>query len=231
MNHPKFPDWNSNTTGILLALGILFCLFVIAGTQRSCGKGHEKKAAVAGAQADGKLEAIKILEAQLVSQRAEIAAMVEAGKVAQRAYQRSLAKAHEPPPPAPIGLPALTEAMLKIGFQPGVLVSDEIPHSSLAVRDANMVFFLHGEADRVPKFETALADAGVVISTQATTLSAKDGLISTQTMEIKLALEAQQLRATQAQELGKALQVEKAKGWQRYAWGAAGVVAGVLATR
>lgn len=212
-------------------LAILLTIGIVAGAQRSCGKGHEQAATVEEAKAD---KAHEYLE-RLKNERDNLHQQVEDLKavIRQKDALYKAAKAKIPPPTVvvpPVGGERERQLVAE-GFAEGLAVAPDAKASILTESDSGLAYLLSQQAKRTASIEAALAACDQLQQAQDATLKLKDLELSTTTEALRVSMEESAHRQMQAIELGKALTNEKRKGWQRWGLAAAGVVVGYAAAR
>lgn len=213
-------------TGRNLILGGVALILVGWGltcAQASCERKHETNAVVAEAKADVHAEQLADLKQQLAGKETEIASLKSQGQALIKKYAAAKSKIPLAPLPAPIGEPALAKALVAIGMGDGTQVQIGVP-STLNTTDAALVFNLGQKAERAAQLEEALSACdGALKASEAVQQAQEEGLkLSGEALRHSQAEAA--ARAAQAQEIGKALKVEKSKRWQKFAWFVGGVV-------
>jgi len=227
MKLSNFTQYVTPVNAAFLLGGTAIILLGLTCAQDSCGKRHETAALVAGTQADVHAGALADLKQQLAGKEAEIASVKETALSYKKKYEVAKAKIPLTPLPAPVGETALAKTLVEIGLGDGTQVQIGVP-STLNTTDATFVFGLDQQAKRAVQLEAALSACdGALKASEAVQKAQEEGLKLSGDALRQSQAEAQ-ARAIQAQELGKALKVEKQNRWQKYMWGAAGVAATLL---
>ena len=226
----KLFELDQYTTGTNLILGLVALSLVAVGltcAQSSCGKKHDTNALVAGAHADELAKELAEFKQRLLKKDSEIVSLKAQGQAILAKYEAAKKKLQVLPLPAPVTESGLTESLKVVGFRNDVAVQIGVP-SVLNTVDATLVFVLDQQAKRSVQLDaTLLACDGALKASEAVQKAQEDGLKLSGDALRQSQAEAQ-ARATQVQELGKAMKIEKAKGWQKYAWGVAGVALTML---
>lgn len=212
-------------------VGILILVGGIAWAQKSCGKAHEQAATVEGAKADASAERLKDALQEIEGLHRKVADLETAGRAYKLAYERAKTKIPilEVRPPSEPGELAL--ALRHEGFQEGVRVEGGITASILTEADAGLTYLLAQQAKRLESTEAALAACDLLQQNQEATLQAKDFELNKTNEALRASMEESAHRQMQAIELGRALSVQKKKGWQKYGALALGVVVGYAAAK
>jgi len=212
-----------------MAVGLVVVMLIgAAALQKACGKAHEDASLVLEGQARAKDEQIQKLQVQVDNLKIRLGDAEAAGLLHQARYKALLDKFHAPVPEKPTSLPSLTTFVRESGFTPRSEVRD-IPSSTLARADAELIFDWRQSHDRLGDCIKALDAAGPVIANLEEQNKIKDGLIGAKDEQLTNALEASRLRQEQADHLKKALKNEQRKRWQKWALGIGGLVVGYAA--
>lgn len=196
-----------------IALLVLIAIITMS-CQSSCGRKHETNAAVYDAVADTHAAEVKELKQQLAGKDKVIEDRTATALAFKKKYEDAKAKIPVVPIPAPVTETGLTESLKELGFRNDVVVRIAEP-SVLNTIDAALVFTLGQEAKRAKVLEEALVAC-------SQTVAATEAVVKVQTEKLDLSDKALQqsqaessARKLQAQELGKALMVEKSKWWEK----------------
>lgn len=206
----------------LATIGVLALIIAVTIVQSTCGKKHVINAETAAGQADIYAKQLSDMKSQLSQKDQEIANRENAYKTLSAKYAAAKAKIPLTPLPAPIGETALAQSLVVVGLGHATQVQGGIA-STLNTTDATLVFNLDQQAKKAKAYEEALgACDGALKASEAVQKSQKDALDLSHG-----ALDVAQLeiisRKEQASELGKALKIEKQKGWRVWAYPAAAV--------
>jgi len=228
-------DWSAFVQNPVYQVGgviaILVLIGIIAGaSQKSCSDHHEQAASRAAAVADTHHAELESLRSQLAAKDKIIADREATALKYKTMYEARKAQALAPLPPLPPNNLELAGSLQKLGLRDGVQVQP-VPISTLSEVDAQLVWVWAQEAERGKRAQAALEACDVAIQTeQAVTVELKAKLdLSMKALDVSRA--ETEARTLQAQELTKALKVEKAKGWTKYAWGAAGLALGAYVSK
>lgn len=210
-------------------LAVLLAVGIVAGVQQSCGKHHEETAKVEEVKADAAHERLKDALQEIEGLHRKVADLEEAGRRYRALYLEARNHIPPPPKPPPADRVELAKALEGEGIAVGVVVAVGIPASTFTESDAGLVYTASQRAKRADALEQALKACDELQAQQDATLKAKDLEMSKINEALRASMEESVHRQMQAVELGKALTIEKKKGWQRYGLLAAGVVGGYLA--
>ena len=207
---------------ILGAIGLAIIVGAFVGIQDHCGKIHETAGTVAGTIADTHAAELKDLKAQLTQKETEITNAQDAARSFKKKYEAAKAKIPTVPLPAPVTESGLTESLKVVGFRDDVAVQIGVP-SILNTIDATLVFDLDQEAKRAKALDEALISCASALQASEVVVKGQGDALNLSAKALTQSEAEAAARAIQAQELGKALKIEKDKKWQKYLWGAAGV--------
>lgn len=229
-------DWSAFVTNPVYQIGgvvsILVLAGVVAGSQHSCARKHEETAKVEAVKADDAHERLKEAQNEIAELHRKVADLEAATTHYRSEYLRAKAQvASAVVVPAPTQPSELATALQRVGFGPMVRVDDKAEASTLTVSDGGLAYLLAQRAARAESLESALKACDDLQASQAATLAAKDLELKTTNDALKASMDESMHRQAQAVELGKALSVEKKKGWQKYGALALGVVVGYAAKR
>lgn len=216
----KLSDLNQYTTGTNLVLGGVALILVGWGltcAQASCERKHETNVVVADTQANDYHQQFLDSQKAQKENETEIANLKATNQTLIKKYAAAKSKIPLAPLPAPIGEPALAQALVAIGMGDDTQVQIGVP-STLNTTDATMVFALAQDAKRSVQLEEALSACdGALKASEAVQQAQEEGLkLSGEALRHSQAEAA--ARAAQAQEIGKALKVEKSKRWKVIAY-------------
>lgn len=225
-------DWGAFVTNPAYQIGGVVAVLLLVGSfalaQKSCGQHHEDVANVEHGKADASAERLKDALSQIEGLHRKVADLEVAGRAYKRAYEDAKAKIPSPDVVVPVGDAELAKAIRGVGFK-GAEVSETVAASVFTTEDAGLAYVLSQRAVRLESIEAALKACDDLQQAQDATLKAKDLELGKTNEALKASMDEAMHRQAEAQELGKALRVEKRKGWQKYAIGAAGFALGMYA--
>lgn len=228
-------DWGAFITNPVYQIGGVVAVLLLVGgitaAQKSCGQHHEDVANVEHGKADASAERLKDALQQIEGLHRKVADLEVAGRAYRRAYEGALAKIPAPVEKPPASIEELGTALEEEGLTKGVTVHPGPGISTLSEVDAGLTYLLAQRAKRAASMEEALKACDDLQKAQEATLEAKGLELGKTNEALKASMDEAMHRQAEAQELGKALRVEKRKGWQKYAIGIAGVVVGYAAGR
>jgi hypothetical protein len=225
-------DWAALLTPTYLIGGVTVLIIIglsVAGIQKSCGKRHEGAAQVEGIKADASAERLKDALQQVKGLQERTAQLEADGRRYKTLYEQAKRNVQPVPSKPPANPSELTAALEQVGFHLGVRIEHDALSSVLTEQDAGLVWLLSKRTERLEQIEAALAACDLLQSQQELTLKAKDEVILKTNEALKASMSEAMHRQAQADELGKALKVEKRKGWQRVGAFGLGVLGGYLA--
>ena len=231
MNIKRYLGQNPLQAVLGTAAVLLVGAVVFASIQSHCGKKHEQNAVIQGAVADTKHAELKPLQDKILVLEAQIKNREEAFYAINTKYQNLKGKALiQPLSEPPRTLPDLAKGLETIGFQYGVVVKNESFHlpSTLSKSDADVVWNLDQKAQSLARFQEALAACDATLTSSQALVEAQRAQIQAGGDALAVSMAEASARQKEAQELGKALTVERHKGWQKWMYGAAGVALTVL---
>lgn len=231
-------DWSAFLTNPVYQIGgviaMLLAVGIIAGSQKACGRAHEGNAVVEGAKADASAERLKDALQEIEGLRRRTADLEAAGRAWKAKYEQAVAKI----PPAPVAPPEsdseLQAALVSVGYKAGLQVQSVRAVGIVTIlshEDAGLSYLLAKRAERADALEVALAACDQLQQAQEATLKAKDLELNKTNEALRASMEESVHRQMQAIELGRALKIEKRKGWQKFGYAAAGVAVGYLVKR
>jgi len=208
----------------LIALGLS-----IAVAQSSCAAKHEGAALVEGIKADADNGRLKDALQQVKGLQERTAQLEADGRRYKTLYEQAKRNVQPVPSKPPANPSELTASLEQAGLHLGLRIEHDALSSVLTEQDAGLVWLLSRRTERLEQIEAALSACDLLQSQQELTLRAKDEVILKTNEALKESMSEAMHRQAQADELGKALKMEKRKGWQKYGLLAAGVVGGYLA--
>ena len=207
------------------------CLGLVgfALAQDSCGKHHEEAAIVAGAKADASAERLKDALQQIDGLNRKVADLEEAGRRYRTLYLQARNHVPPPPQPPPQDRVELARALESQGIDKGAVVTVGIPFTTFTEHDAGLVYTVSERAKRAEALESALKACDELQAQQQVEIESRKALQEQTAAALRVSMEEAMHRQEQATALGKALAVEKRKGWQRVGAFGLGVLGGYLA--
>lgn len=221
----NIPDFKPYATPLGLATGTILAILVVwsvSSAQNSCGRKHETGAAVAGAIADTHAKELAELKQQLAGKETEIASVKSQALTFKQKYEAAKAKIPSVPPPPPVGQTELAQGLEKLGLGDGLEVQVGA-NSLLSVTDAQVIWNLGEDSKRAKALDEALITCAQAVTASEAVVKAQGEGLDLSAKALHQSQEEAAARASQVQELGKALKVEKAKGWKVYVYPAAAV--------
>ena len=219
----KYTDYLTPVNLVIGAVGVAALLIGVSCIQTSCGKKRDTNAAYSGAVADTHAKELADLKQQLSGKETEIASIKSQALTFKQKYEAAKAKIPGVPLPAPANQTDLASGLEKLGLGDGLEVQVGA-NTLMSVTDAQVVWALGEQAKRADALNEALITCAQAMTASEAIVKAQDEGLKLSSNALHVSQEEAAARQVQVNELAKSIKIEKAKGWQKYAWGIGGAV-------